>query len=130
MRSSLDEGATRKIGSTPAASTAASQGPASSGMRSGVITPAPPAAAKSVANLSAPYRATGFQYVMTSAGAPVAATADTVPSTSGARVPAASARSTAAWIVGPSMSGSEYGQPTSTASTPADTIAVIAATAT
>ena len=45
IRASVEDGATRKTGSMPAAVTAASHGPASSGVRSGVMTPAPPAAA-------------------------------------------------------------------------------------
>ena len=56
---------------------------------------------------------------MTSTGTPVRATASTVRSTRAGVVPAASARSTACWITGPSITGSEYGRPTSTASTPA-----------
>ena len=54
IRSAVDEGATRKIGSTFAAPTASSHPAASSGMRSGVMTPEPPAAAKSRAKASTP----------------------------------------------------------------------------
>ncbi len=131
-RVSDDDGATRNnvssgTGRWPAA--AASHGPASSGMMSGRITPAPPAAARSAANRSTPYRSIGFQYDITSVGAPVAATLETVCSTSGVVVPAASAASTASWMVGPSMTGSEYGRPTSTMSAPPSTRAVMAATA-
>ena len=50
MRSGVDDGATRKTVSIPAASVAAIHEPASSGMRSGVMTPQPPALARSVAN--------------------------------------------------------------------------------
>jgi hypothetical protein len=56
----------------------------------------------------------------------VAATASTVRSTSAVRVPWRRAASTAAWIVGPSISGSVYGSPTSTTSAPASTMARIA----
>src|SRR5919199_783643 len=63
---------------------------------------------------------------MTSVAAPVAATLETVCMTSGVVVWWASATSTAAWMVGPSMTGSEYGRPTSTTSTPPSTMAVIA----
>ncbi len=65
---------------------------------------------------------------MTRVGAPVAATASTARSTSAWRVPACSEAWWAAWMTGPSMSGSEYGMPTSTASTPASTMATIAST--
>ena len=52
--------------------------------------PAPPASASSAANRSTPYRSTGFQYVMTSTGLPVAACASrTVRSTSAMRDAAA-----------------------------------------
>ena len=54
MRSGVEDGATRNTGSTFAAPTASSHPAASSGMRSGVITPEPPAAAKSRANASTP----------------------------------------------------------------------------
>ena len=47
MRSSVELGATRKTRSRPVASLASIHGPASSGMRSGVMSPAPPAAARS-----------------------------------------------------------------------------------
>jgi hypothetical protein len=80
------------------------------------------------ANRPTPYRSTGFQYDITSVGAPVAATARTVSRTSSVVVPLASAISAARWIVGPSISGSLYGSPTSTTSTPAATIAVSAST--
>ena len=92
-----------------------------------MISPAPPAAARSAANRSTPYCSTGFQYVITSTGTPLRATASTVRSTPAVVVPAASARSTAVWITGPSSTGSEYGRPTSTTSTPPETIAVSAA---
>ncbi len=106
-RRSVEEGATRKIRSRPAASLALIQGPASSGIRSGVITPDPPAAAMSAANASTPYRSMGFQYDMTRAAAPASATARTTANTSLGVVPAASARSAACWMTGPSMVGSE-----------------------
>jgi hypothetical protein len=44
------------------------------------------------------------------------------------RVPPASAASTARWMVGPSMTGSLYGTPSSTTSTPASIIVRTAAT--
>ena len=71
-----------------------------------MIRPAPPAAARSAANRSAPYRSIGFQYVITTVGVPVAATASTVRSTSAVRTPPSSACWAAAWMVGPSMTGS------------------------
>ena len=89
-----------------------------------MIIPAPPAAARSAANRSTPYCSIGFQYVMTTTGTPVRATASTVRSTPAGVIPPASASSTACWITGPSSTGSEYGRPTSTTSTPASTIAV------
>ena len=54
MRASVEDGATRKTRSSPCASLAASQSPASSGIRSGVIAPDPPAAARSAAKRSTP----------------------------------------------------------------------------
>ena len=54
IRSSVDDGATRKTRSRPCAVEAASHSSASSGMRSGVIMPRPPAAARSRANASTP----------------------------------------------------------------------------
>ena len=65
---------------------------------------------------------------MTSVGAPVAATASTARSTSACRVPASSDAWWAAWMTGPSISGSLYGMPISTTSTPASTIATSAST--
>ncbi len=50
----------------------------------------------------------------------------TAVKTSETCVPAWSACSAACWTVGPSITGSEYGRPTSTISTPASTIAAIA----
>ena len=127
IRASVDEGATRNTRSSPCSSDAASHSSASSGIRSGVISPAPPAAARSRAKAGTPYRSTGFQYVMISVGTPSAAVASTVRSTSATRTPPASAASAARWMVGPSMTGSEYGSPTSTTSTPDSTMARIAA---
>jgi hypothetical protein len=126
-RSGVELGATRKTRSSPCASAATSQSAASSGIRSGVIRPAPPAAARSRAKASTPYRSTGFQYVITSTGAPVRAICSTAAKTSRTREPPARACSTARWMTGPSMTGSEYGTPSSTMSTPASTIAVAAA---
>ena len=60
---------------------------------------------------------------MTKTGTPDAATASTVRSTSATRVPAVSARWTASAITGPSISGSEYGSPSSMMSTPAAAMA-------
>ena len=88
-----------------------------------MIRPAPPAAARSAAKDRTPYLSTGFQYVMTRAGTPVPATASTVRSTSATRTPPVSARCTASWMTGPSISGSEYGRPTSTMSAPERAIA-------
>ena len=53
-RASVEDGATRKTRSRSCSSEAASHSPASSGIRSGVIAPAPPAAARSAANRSTP----------------------------------------------------------------------------
>ena len=50
---------------------------------------------------------------MTTAAAPASATASTVRSTSRMPTPARTATSLARWITGPSMTGSEYGRPTS-----------------
>ena len=61
IRSADDDGATRKIGSRPLACAAASHGPASSTIRSGVITPEPPAAARSRAKASTPYASIGLK---------------------------------------------------------------------
>ena len=47
-------GATRKTGSRPCSAAASSHGPASSGVRSGVISPLPPAPARSRANAATP----------------------------------------------------------------------------
>ena len=63
---------------------------------------------------------------MTTAAAPAAATAATAASTSAIPTPARTAGSTAAWMVGPSIPGSEYGTPTSITSQPPATIARIA----
>src|SRR5580765_525066 len=60
-RSSVELGATRKTRSRPVRSLAAIQSPASSGTRSGVIRPAPPAAANRSAKVSTPIRRTRFQ---------------------------------------------------------------------
>ena len=54
IRASGELGATRKTRSRPQASEASSQSPASSGGRSGVISPAPPAAARSRAKAATP----------------------------------------------------------------------------
>ena len=54
IRASVEEGETRKIRSRPHASETASHSAASSGVRSGVIAPAPPAAARSRANRIGP----------------------------------------------------------------------------
>jgi len=64
---------------------------------------------------------------MTTGTAPAAATASTARSTSGMPTPARTATSTASWITGPSMPGSEYGTPTSTTSAPPSTAATMAA---
>lgn len=53
-RSGVELGATRNTRSSPCASDAAIHSAASSGMRSGVIMPAPPAAARSRAYASTP----------------------------------------------------------------------------
>jgi hypothetical protein len=88
-------------------------------MRSGVMSPAPPAAARSSAKRWTPYCSTGFQYVMTTTGAAVRAVISrTAVKTSRTRKPSARARCVAAWITGPSMTGSEYGRPSSMTSTP------------
>src|SRR2546421_11214743 len=60
-------------------------------------------------------------------GAPAPAAASIARSTSRVRTPPASAISLARWMTGPSMTGSEYGNSTSTTSTPDSTIARIAA---
>ena len=54
IRASLDDGATRKTRSRAYWSEAVNQAPASSGVRSGVIAPEPPAAARSRAKASGP----------------------------------------------------------------------------
>ena len=126
MRSFDDDGATRKMVSSPCFSAAASQRPASSGIRSGMIAPRPPAAAKSSANFSGPYCSTGFQYVMVTHLPPAAVTSPTTRKRSLMRKPASSAMSAASWIVGPSIIGSEYGKPTSMTSAPASTTALMA----
>ena len=53
-RSSLESGDTRKIRSSPCRCEASIHSPASSGIRSGVMMPAPPAFARSRANRSTP----------------------------------------------------------------------------
>ena len=63
---------------------------------------------------------------MTSAGTPAPAMASTVRSVSATLVPAASAACTACWMTGPSISGSEYGRPTSMMSAPASAMATAA----
>src|SRR5450631_324647 len=126
-RASVLLGATRKMRSRPCASLAATQGSASSGNRSGVMSPQPPAAAKSVAKRSTPYRSTGFQYVITTVATPVAATASTVRSTCAVVEPDRNAMSCDRAMIGPSSTGSLYGRPISTASTPPSTSAVSAA---
>ena len=73
---------------------------ASSGIRSGVIIPSPPAAARSRANASTPQRNTGFQYVITTARPPALLIASTAASASRTRTPPRSAASVAAAIVG------------------------------
>ena len=125
MRSFDDDGATRKIVSRPCFSAAASQRPASSGMRSGMMAPRPPAAAKSSANFSGPYWRIGFQYVMVTQLPPAAVTSRTTWKRSLMRKPASSAMSAASWMVGPSIIGSEYGRPTSMTSAPAATTALM-----
>src|SRR5579875_630661 len=127
MRLSVDDGATRNTRSRCSVSLASSQAAASSGIRSGVIAPDPPACASDVAKRDTPYRSTGFQYVITTAAAPVAATAATASNASRSPTPARTAGSAAAWIVGPSITGSLYGTPTSIASQPPSTMARIAA---
>ncbi len=66
---------------------------------------------------------------MTRAGTPAPATASTVRSTSRTRTPPVSARCTASWMTGPSISGSEYGRPISTTSAPERAIASAASIA-
>ena len=61
MRSRVVDGATRKIRSSPCSSEAANHSPASSGIRSGVMIPAPPASLSRRANSSTPVCSTGFQ---------------------------------------------------------------------
>ena len=71
IRSSVEDGDTRKMRSSSWASEAAIQASASSGVRSGVIAPDPPAAARSRAKASGPYFSIRFQYVITTAWVPV-----------------------------------------------------------
>ena len=73
----------------------------------GVITPHPPAAARSRAKASTPNLSTGFQYDMTTVAAPVLATSPAMAMTSAGVVPPRKAWSAAAWITGPSINGSE-----------------------
>ena len=60
-RSGVELGATRNTRSRPVRSLAATQSAASSGMRSGVMSPAPPASRSSSAKRSTPRRRTRFQ---------------------------------------------------------------------
>ena len=60
-RSSVDDGATRKMRSRLCVAEATNQSSASSGIRFGVMMPEPPAAARSRAKRSTPYWSTGFQ---------------------------------------------------------------------
>ena len=105
---------------------------ASSGIRSGVIRPAPPAAARSRANAAPPATAVALDRVPVGhhehRRAGVGDRLDRAQHVA-VRTPAASARSVARWITGPSITGSEYGSPTSTTSTPASTMARIASIA-
>src|SRR4029077_13098118 len=125
-RSGVDDGATKKIRSKSRASDTANRSSASSGIKSGVIIPSPPAEARSRANASTPHRNTGFQYVITTARPPALLIASTAASASRTRTPPRNAASVAAAITGPSIPGSEYAIPTSMMSQPDSTIAVIA----
>ncbi|CAH0326879.1 hypothetical protein SRABI128_05622 [Microbacterium sp. Bi128] len=119
MRSGEDEGATRNTRSRPYLSEAAIHSAASSGMRSGVMSPAPPASARRRENSSTPIRTTGFQYVMTSTAASVLLVMPrTTSKTSRTWKPFARASVVAAWMTWPSMTGSEYGMPISMRSAP------------
>ena len=74
------------------------------------MSPAPPASASLRENSSTPIRSTGFQYVMTSTATSVAAVMPaTTSKTLSTRKPLAMASVVAAWMTGPSMTGSEYG---------------------
>ena len=106
IRSSVEDGDTRKMRSSSWASEAAIQASASSGVRSGVIAPDPPAAARSRAKASGPYFSIRFQYVITTAWVPVSATASTAAKASRVRTPRASALVPARWMVTPSIIGS------------------------
>ena len=65
---------------------------------------------------------------MTTALPPAADTRSTTVNRSRSRKPADSAAVAAAWIVGPSITGSEYGTPTSTRSQPASIMPVSSST--
>ena len=65
---------------------------------------------------------------MTTAAPPAALIRSTTVNRSRSRKPARSAVSAAAWITGPSITGSEYGTPTSTRSHPPSIVAVNSST--
>ena len=110
-------GATSGIKARPAARSSAAISPPSSRGRSGTIAPAAPASASSRAN--APGRGPGSCSRRPSGTTGRrAASRSQVASTDSSVAPPASARVPAAWITGPSASGSEYGTPSSTRSAP------------
>src|SRR3954447_5374755 len=111
-------GATSGTRAIPRESHAARSSPDSSCGRSGTIRPAAPAAAMKSANGSAPRVRTAFAYTMSTTGSRGDSASQT-RSTPCRVAPAASARVAAAWITGPSASGSEKGTPSSSMSAPA-----------
>mmetsp|Transcript_1332 Transcript_1332/g.3101 ORF Transcript_1332/g.3101 Transcript_1332/m.3101 type:complete len:226 (+) Transcript_1332:592-1269(+) len=91
----------------------------SSGM-SGISNPLAPAAAISLTNASTPFRRMGLKYWNSTTGALRSGdTRVSIASTLPSVVPFSSARVAAAWMMGPSASGSEYGTPSSMTSAPA-----------
>jgi hypothetical protein len=123
----VELGAARNTRSSPVRSLVAIHSEAESGVMSGVMRPAPPASRRASAKRSTPYWSTGFQYVITSTGASTRErTPSTAANTSRTRKPADRAACVAFWIASPSITGSEYGSPSSSASTPFSTSATAA----
>ena len=106
-------GATRKTRSRPCVVAGARSTPrASSGMRSGVISPAPPAAARSAGETrdAVPVDRVPVGHHQRRERPARGDLLDGARGRRGCGCPPRSAASTACWITGPSISGSEYGQ--------------------
>src|SRR3954451_18855272 len=121
-RSSGVVGATSGTSAMPAASQASRSSPDSSSGRSGTIRPLAPASASVRANATGPLARTRLAYIIITTGTR-ADSARQTSSTPATVAPARSAAVPAAWMTGPSASGSENGTPSSSTSAPASAAA-------